>query len=722
VGASGQCIFADTRGDAGMAVVGFESDQVRKGAGPNGEDLSVPINVAYNHHYAATLLGEGSRMERVRYDPKDPRTTIFTPEPGWDLVPVEHTPSQNGLPTSVWAGYSNGGEFRKTYKGLAPPFAQVLESPNRFSFQPMQIDTWNRAEMNLTGGAFVPGPYPKTAHQGRWPSGSSSATRWPSGNLAPPNGSDARYSGLLECPLTSRIRKKLTGGGWNDSFLTNIANCSQQARACPKTLDTAEACFEAARHVGIGAGAHVVTEQGSSVALPSGCTVRVRQAAANGTRGSVRVYFNTNTKSPVCCGSGADTVTGSQKSLVDIGLTVSTRGGVTIKLEGPAKSWFGVGFATHSMANSPYTIVVDGNGSVTERVLGDHTAGVRLSTSVQIIRHSVADGKRTLVLARTLRGLTPQHHSFDAQQLSLDFITAVGSTPTFSYHRASTVGTLPLWPAPKAAADVPATCVCSVPAAPFGRGTGTIEYLGGPAKPAGDEIGFPFRCEQYPRETVLRDQNPTCDIRTYVGGLSTCHHGWHLLDADQEIPWQDQPLTYVFKFRFYFQEYNAAHHINAYSIHCMLGIGGSVTEYDVPQCAPGTPTENCTHEISGVVTLPGKNVRFVAAHYHCHAPTCLRMEIYNNNTGELICREDPYHGRGADVTGKGSPTTPGLDRFDEAGYIAQRICLWGDDNRTFGLEPPPLVSGVPLLIKALTNSTYGHHGEMALPEMLVTGS
>ena len=93
----------------------FEADQVRKGAGPNGEDVSVPINVAYNHHYAASLLGEGSRMERVRYDPNDPRTTLFTPEPGWDFIPVEHTPSSNGLPTSVWAGYSNGGEFRKTY-------------------------------------------------------------------------------------------------------------------------------------------------------------------------------------------------------------------------------------------------------------------------------------------------------------------------------------------------------------------------------------------------------------------------------------------------------------------------------------------------------------------------------------------------------------------------------------------------------------------------------
>ena len=30
----------------GMGVVGFEVDQVRRGAGPNGEDVSVPINVA----------------------------------------------------------------------------------------------------------------------------------------------------------------------------------------------------------------------------------------------------------------------------------------------------------------------------------------------------------------------------------------------------------------------------------------------------------------------------------------------------------------------------------------------------------------------------------------------------------------------------------------------------------------------------------------------------
>lgn len=30
------------------------------------EDVSVPINVAYNHHYGATLVGAGSSMQKVK--------------------------------------------------------------------------------------------------------------------------------------------------------------------------------------------------------------------------------------------------------------------------------------------------------------------------------------------------------------------------------------------------------------------------------------------------------------------------------------------------------------------------------------------------------------------------------------------------------------------------------------------------------------------------------
>jgi hypothetical protein len=112
----------------------------------------------------------------------------------------------------------------------------------------------------------------------------------------------------------------------------------------------------------------------------------------------------------------------------------------------------------------------------------------------------------------------------------------------------------------------------------------------------------------------------------------------------------------------------------------------------------------CTHEIWGVVQAGGDNLHFAAMHFHCHAPTCLAMEIVNNQTGELICRQDPIYGG----SGKSEP------KFDEAGYILQPPCLWGEGP---GLEPMPLASGVTFTVRAITNSTYGHHGEMAFPEI-----
>lgn len=164
------------------------------------------------------------------------------------------------------------------------------------------------------------------------------------------------------------------------------------------------------------------------------------------------------------------------------------------------------------------------------------------------------------------------------------------------------------------------------------------------------------------------------------------------------------------KFRLYYQEYDASRHKSA--IYgpgwTQWGIGANTAEYDVPRCPPGTPTDKCTHEITGTVTPPGTDLHIVAAHYHCHAPTCLAIEVWNNKTGELLCREEPHYGGGTNLL-------PNGDRFDEAGYIDQPPCLWGSPP----LEPPPLVSGIPLFIKAVTNNTYGHTGEMALPQVLL---
>ena len=50
----------------------------------------------------------------------------------------------------------------------------------------------------------------------------------------------------------------------------------------------------------------------------------------------------------------------------------SCDGLATITMAGAASVWWGVGFDTDNMADKPYTIVVDGKGTVTERRMGDH--------------------------------------------------------------------------------------------------------------------------------------------------------------------------------------------------------------------------------------------------------------------------------------------------------------------------------------------------------------
>ena len=85
--------------------------------------------------------------------------------------------------------------------------------------------------------------------------------------------------------------------------------------------------------------------------------------------------------------------------------------------------------------------------------------------------------------------------------------------------------------------------------------------------------------------------------------------------------------------------------------------------------------------------------------------------MWNNDTQELICRQKPIYG-GTHV----------IDRktYDEPGYIATPPCIWGRPKD--GLEKPPLLTGVTIKVIAVTNNTYGHHGEMALPEIsLVRG-
>jgi hypothetical protein len=90
----------------------MESDQVRKGAGPNGEDVSVPITMSYNHHHDTAVVGKGSHMEQ--WDLKDAKAKVGRKyvrlDKGKAWVPVEHTASKSGAATSAMFSDGNGGE------------------------------------------------------------------------------------------------------------------------------------------------------------------------------------------------------------------------------------------------------------------------------------------------------------------------------------------------------------------------------------------------------------------------------------------------------------------------------------------------------------------------------------------------------------------------------------------------------------------------------------
>lgn len=62
---------------------------------------------------------------------------------------------------------------------------------------------------------------------------------------------------------------------------------------------------------------------------------------------------------------------------------------------------------------------------------------------------------------------------------------------------------------------------------------------------------------------------------------------------------------------------------------------------------------------------------------HCHAPACMGIELYNADTGNLLCHIKPVMGTGDAA-------------MDESGYIWLPPCQWGSPEE--GLPEPPLLT------------------------------
>ena len=125
------------------------------------------------------------------------------------------------------------------------------------------------------------------------------------------------------------------------------------------------------------------------------------------------------------------------------------------------------------------------------------------------------------------------------------------------------------------------------------------------------------------------------------------------------------------------------------------------------QVVPGGADCACTHSITFSWESPGMRLLYAGA--HCHAPSCLGMELYRNDTGhemELVCELAPKYGNG-NVT---------HDKYAESGYIELPPCLWGDDE---GLQPSFFIpKGAQMIATKVNNNTHvGHFGEMASWQM-----
>ena len=167
-----------------------------------------------------------------------------------------------------------------------------------------------------------------------------------------------------------------------------------------------------------------------------------------------------------------------------------------LTLVGNSENWFGIAFGAHTMADLPYSIIVDGYGSVFEQKLGNHDQGQLLKSSITVQENSVINGVRTVKIVRNNVGINPNYYySFSPNSPNIPILLAVGSTPGFKYHKFRGTNNLFL------SAIEGNTCICDI---------GTGGKING--------LGFSKNCRPEPYGDLIQDHNPSCFIEIISGG------------------------------------------------------------------------------------------------------------------------------------------------------------------------------------------------------------
>lgn len=658
--------------NANIAVTGFEVNVYRRN-NATGMIVPVPAFESYNHHYSPNIVSSAVSLKLGADGQPMGMDSGHGKMLEFELREGVAKPPPGSQLNQAFV-HGNGQEHRQIYHGHPQTYVQTIYSPGSFVLSPMQICT-NDGTGRKGAAGMLPGI---------------------SRSYAPP---DAPYSPLLECPCTTRVKKELS----------RVA--AAVVGQCPKPLLQGDCYVSAAQTLGYAnIRANLTT---TNATLPPGCLVQRVEAGGP----AFNVVFNMQAQSRTPCQGAApqpdpslNRLAGSTTDLVALAVTVDGAAKlVTITMSGPAAFWFGVGFNASKMADLPYTIIVDGNGNVQERKLADHDEGAVLTPSLRVLNSSVSGGLRTVVLQRALAGLTADHYTFSPALADISFINALGSTVELAQHKARGAASLALF-----RLDTSPTCLCA------------------DGQPSIGGIPYDADCKPEPLSDLLRDNNPTCQVSSYIGGLACCFNGAFLLDADQQPP----PFVdeIFFKFRFYYQDYNPAvhqliHHVEWSLNGCDSGAGGPNPmacrhiEFDTvkgtgSQYGPDVQVFSSTFPAGGMLEsscdpgygqcMDGSKVgpggfKLIMAAAHCHAPNCLRQELVNVDTGETLCAAVPEHGKGDAV-------------YDEAGYLFAPPCTWGSAEEGF-LPPPVLFKNTTMRMTAFYNSTWAHPGQMGIWQM-----
>jgi len=191
-----------------MAITGYEVDTVRFDA--DGNEESVPSYDAYNHHYVFFMKGSNWTDACVGFfcPPQDSITVSSLPHAdAADTAKLAKATARLGdSPLDIQMfSEGNGNEYRGSFHGGPVGFAQVINSPSRL--QPF-IHL-----INTRGGG------------GRGGVGSRLLPR--ESNAAP----GARYSGLIECPCTTRRRFDLENNTIDGNPPEIAFNCRNEIAA-----------------------------------------------------------------------------------------------------------------------------------------------------------------------------------------------------------------------------------------------------------------------------------------------------------------------------------------------------------------------------------------------------------------------------------------------------------------------------------------------------------